>query len=595
MYYPDEIIEEVRLNSDVIDVIGSYVHLQKKGSSYFGLCPFHHEKSPSFSVSKEKQMYYCFGCGAGGNVISFIMAYENYSFVEALRFLADRAHITLPEAEISEEMRNALNYKQRLYDTNRQAAVFYYRMLYSEVGRNALAYFDHRGVQEEIRKRFALGYATILKDDLMNYLLSKGFTKKEMLDCGLIIEDKGKTGVYHNRFFNRIMFPILDVHGRVIAFGGRVMGEGEPKYLNSPETTLFDKSRNLYGLHLARKSKNHHFMIIVEGYMDVIALHQAGFDNAIAALGTAFTSGHGQLIKRYTDEVVLCFDSDMAGTKAALRAIPILKSSGLVVRVLRIQEYKDPDEYIREKGKDRFEELLKTAIPSFMFEVRMLSQNYDLKDPEYKTRFSEELAKKLILIEGQLERENYMEAVIREYDISKNGLLDLMGRLAKNVGIVNKNEANHQLTVEEKRLKQKPDADTIAQKEFLAIVVSHEKIYRKVKNIISPEYFTHEVLSKVAWIVYDLYEKQHEIEPAMIMSKFTQIEDQKLIAALFSEEIKAENQQQLERHLNDTLQKIKSAYLDRKQQLIKEPNELMALIREKKELTSLYIRLEEIE
>ncbi|MBN2222938.1 MAG: DNA primase, partial [Vallitaleaceae bacterium] len=379
MYYPDEVIEEVRLNSDVVDVIGSYVHLQKKGSSYFGLCPFHHEKSPSFSVSKDKQMYYCFGCGAGGNVISFIMAYENYSFVEALRFLADRAHITLPEAEITEEMRSALNYKQRLYDTNRQAAVFYYRMLYSDVGKNALAYFDQRGVDEEIRKKFALGYATFMKDDLMNYLLSKGFTKKEMLDCGLISEDKGRSGAYHNRFFNRIMFPILDVHGRVIAFGGRVMGEGEPKYLNSPETTLFDKSRNLYGLHLARKSKNHQFLIIVEGYMDVIALHQAGFDNAIAALGTSFTSGHGQLIKRYADEVVLCFDSDSAGVKASLRAIPILKSSGLVVRVLQISEYKDPDEYIQKKGKESFEELLKTAIPSFMFEIRMLSQNYDLK------------------------------------------------------------------------------------------------------------------------------------------------------------------------------------------------------------------------
>jgi len=594
MYYPDEVIEDVLMHSDIVDIVGSYVHLQRKGGSHFGLCPFHNEKTPSFSVSKDKQMYYCFGCGAGGNVFTFVMAYENFTFVEAVKHLADKAGIELPEPEVSKEVKAAMEYKQRLYEANRQAARYYYRMLRHEYGKTAMNYVVGRGLSIETMKNFGLGYATQAWDDLYKHLKRQKFTEKELLECGLLLEGKKIQGSYYDRFSNRVMFPIFDVHNRIIAFGGRVLGDGQPKYLNSPETALFDKSRNLYGLNIARRSRED-YMIIVEGYMDVIALHQAGFDNAIASLGTAFTGGHGHLIKRYVDEVVIAFDSDGAGVKASLRAIPILKSAGLIVRVLTMDQYKDPDEFIKHKGREAFEERIRLASPSFMFEVLQLSKQYDLQDPEYKTRFSEELAKKLLTIEGKLERDNYIDATLKTYHLSRDGLMELLAKYGTNVGIVQKNEQRNRQERDEKRLKQKENAGTTAQKEFLAIMVSHKQIFNKVKAIILPEYFTHETLRAVAFIIYDLYKNQEIIEPAEIMSKFTQIDDQKLIAGIFGEEIKIENQLQLEKLLNDTMRSIKNEYLEEKQKAVTDPNGLMELIKEKKELLKQYVRLEDID
>jgi DNA primase len=594
MFYPDEIIEEVRLHNDVVDVIGSYVHLQKKGSSHFGLCPFHNEKTPSFSVSKDKQMYYCFGCGAGGNVFSFIMAYENYSFVESVKYLAERAHIELPEPEVSEEVKKAINYKQRLYDANRLAARYYYSLLRKDVGKRALAYFQDRKLSADIMKQFGLGYATQFRDDLYKYLQKQGFLDQELLDCGLLLEDKKHKGEYYDRFFNRVMFPIFDVHGKVIAFGGRVLGEGQPKYLNSPETKLFDKSRNLYGLNIARKSRES-FMIVVEGYMDVIALHQAGFDNAIASLGTAFTSGHGQLIKRYVDEVVIAFDGDGAGVNAALRSIPILKSAGLIVRVLNMETAKDPDEFIQNQGVEAFQTLLHNATASFMFEIKQLSKRFDLTDPEYRTRFSEEVAKKLLSIEGKIERDNYLEAIVSQYHMSKSGLYELLAKHGNNVGIAQRTPQTMSRDMGGNSHKKREEGTVLAQKQLLAILVSNYKIFNGVKDIIQPEYFTHDTLQKVAYIVFDIYKTKQEIEPADIMRRFTQIEDQKMIANIFSEELKVENQQQLEKLLNDTIRNIKGDYLEQKRMNVNDPSGLMTLIQEKKALLNFYLHLDEID
>ncbi len=594
MFYPDEIIEEVRLHNDVVDVIGEYVHLQKKGSSHFGLCPFHNEKTPSFSVSKDKQMYYCFGCGAGGNVFSFIMAYENFSFVEAVKHLAERARIELPEPEVSEEVKKAINYKQRLYDANRLAARYYYMLLRKEIGKHALTYLEQRRLSPEIMKQFGLGYASQFRDDLYKHLQKQGFSNQELLDCGLLLEDKKRQGEYYDRFFNRVMFPIFDVHGKVIAFGGRVMGDGQPKYLNSPETKLFDKSRNLYGLNIARKSREN-YMIVVEGYMDVIALHQAGFDNAIASLGTAFTSGHGQLIKRYVDEVVIAFDSDGAGVNAALRSIPILKSAGLIVRVLNMETAKDPDEFIQNQGIEAFNELLKHATASFMFESKQLSKRFDLTDPEYKTRFSDEVAKKLLTIEGKIERDNYLEAIVAEYKMSKNGLYELMAKHGNNVGIAQREPNVLSKELKSGSHKKREEGTILAQKQLLAIIVSNYKIFTHIKDIIQPEYFTQDTLQKVAYIVFDIYNTKQEIEPADVMRRFTQIEDQKMIANIFSEELKVENQQQLEKLLNDTIRKIKGDYLEQKRMNVNDPAGLMSLIQEKKALLNFYLHLDEID
>ena len=340
MYYPEELVEEIRERNDIVEVIGTYVKLQKKGSSYFGLCPFHNEKSPSFSVSPDKQMYYCFGCGAGGNVFTFIMEYENYSFPEALKYLADRVGIKLPEREYSEEEKRQQDLRMQVLEINKMAANYFYYQLRTESGAQAMQYLKSRQLDDETIKRFALGYSSKYSSNLYQYFKSKKISDELLKESGLFNVDE-KNGMY-DKFWNRVIFPILDVNNRVIGFGGRVMGDGKPKYLNSPETIVFDKSRNLYGLNIARAARKK-YLLVCEGYMDVISMHQAGFSNAVASLGTALTEKHATLLKRYTDEVILTYDSDDAGVRAALRAIPIVKRAGLRARVLHMNPYKDPD------------------------------------------------------------------------------------------------------------------------------------------------------------------------------------------------------------------------------------------------------------
>ena len=431
MRYPEEVVEEVRMKNDIVDVISGYVKLQKKGSNYFGLCPFHNEKSPSFSVSPSKQMYYCFGCGAGGNVITFVMEYENYSFMEALQMLADRAGVALPKQEYSKEAKEAADLRTALLEINRMAANYYYFQLTNPQGEVGYRYLRDRQLADDTIRHFGLGFANKTSDDLYRYLRAKGYDDKILKETGLVtIEERGA----HDKFWNRVMFPIMDVNNRVIGFGGRVMGAGEPKYLNSPETKLFDKSRNLYGLNYARLSREK-YILICEGYMDVIAMHQAGFTNAVASLGTAFTTQHAALLKRYTDKVVLTYDSDGAGTKAALRAIPILRDVGMSIRVLNMQPHKDPDEFIKNMGAEAFRERIEQARNSFLFEIDVLKRNYEMDDPEQKTEFYNQVAKKLCEFPEALERENYLEAVSREFFINYEDLKRLVNRMGLVDGI----------------------------------------------------------------------------------------------------------------------------------------------------------------
>ena len=380
--YSDELIEEVRSRNDIVDVISQYVRLSKKGSTYFGLCPFHNEKTGSFSVSPNKQMYYCFGCHAGGNVFTFLMQYENYTFGEAMEALAERAGVDLPKQEYTAAQRQEADRRARLLEINKEAAKYFFVLLRGERGKRALDYFKKRALSDETIHKFGLGYSDQYSDDLYRYLRSKGYDDEILKDSGLVTIDEVRGG--HDKFWNRAMFPIMDVHNKVIGFGGRVMGDGEPKYLNSPETKIFDKSRNLYGLNFARATKKPQ-LLLCEGYMDVIALHQAGFDNAVASLGTALTSGHANLLKRYTKEVYLTYDSDGAGIKAALRAIPILKEVGITTKIINMKPYKDPDEFIKALGAGAYQERIDQAENSFLFEVRMEEQQHDMHDPEGKT------------------------------------------------------------------------------------------------------------------------------------------------------------------------------------------------------------------
>ena len=584
-YYSDELIEEVRSRNDIVDVISGYVRLQKKGSTYFGLCPFHNEKSPSFSVSPHKQMYYCFGCGEGGNVISFLMKYENYTFVEAMEVLADRAGIQLPKMEYSKEAKQEKDLKTKIIEINTEAAKYYHYLLKSERGKLAYSYLSGRKLSDETILKFGLGYSDKYSDNLYKYLKSKGYNDSELKETGLFTYDE-KRGV-NDKFWNRVMFPIMDANNRVIAFGGRVMGDGKPKYLNSPETKVFDKSRNLYGLNVARSSRKD-YMLICEGYMDVISLHQAGFNNAVAALGTAFTSRHASLIKRYVKEVVLTFDSDEAGIKAALRAIPYLRDVGLSIKVLSMKPYKDPDEFIKAMGKEAYEERIKNATNYFIFQVAMEQKKYDMSDPQEKTAFHKKVAEMILDFNDEIERENYIDSVCGIFKIPKDGLT----KLVKKTGLtyVGKEEKESHEDYREKKQK-KEDASMQAQRILLASVLDKTDWFNKVAKVISPDDFIDDFYRKVASLFWEQMENG-EANPAKIMNYFTDEAEHKMVAELFVSPIRANlDLAEQEKAINDAVLKIKKESLDKKAAEASDIAQLQQIIKEQSMLQKIHVSL----
>lgn len=549
MYYAEDVIEEVRSRNDIVSVISEYVKLQRKGSSYFGLCPFHNEKSPSFSVSPDKQMYYCFGCGAGGNVFTFIQEYENYSFPEAMKFLAERAGITLPEKEYSQEERRAQDLRTRILNVNKMAAKYYYYQLRTENGRQAMEYLKNRCLSDETIRSFGLGYSNKYSNDLYLYLKKQGVSDELLRESGLMNVDERK-GMY-DKFWNRVIFPIMDVNNRVIGFGGRVMGDGKPKYLNSPETAVFDKSRNLYGLNVARTARKKS-MLVCEGYMDVISMHQAGFKNSVASLGTALTTQHASLLKRYTDEVILTYDSDGAGIKAALRAIPMLKAAGISTRVLHMNPYKDPDEFIKTLGPEAFQERMDQAENSFLFEISILERDFDMHDPEGKTGFYQAAARKLMEFDQELERENYIQAVAERYHISFDSLRKMVNREAMR-GAVPRREREEVVRPQKKR--EKEDGKKTSQRLLLTWLIEQKGLYEKISAYISPEDFPDPLYREVAEKLFEQL-KTGEVNPARILSAYEDAEQQREVAALFNATVRVETKAELEKALNETILRV---------------------------------------
>lgn len=593
MYYPDEVIEEVRSSNNIVDIIGGYVKLQKKGSSYFGLCPFHNEKSPSFSVSPNKQMYYCFGCGAGGNVFTFIMEYENQSFPEAVKILADRAGIALPEAELTEEQKRERNKRQLLLEINKTAANYFYYQLNGDQGQQAREYLENRRMSKETQIHFGLGYASKYSNDLYLYLKKKGYQDQILKETGLLTYDE-KRGA-HDKFWNRVMFPIMDVNNRVIGFGGRVMGDGTPKYLNSPETMLFDKSRNLYGLNYARTSRKP-YMIICEGYMDVIAMHQAGFTNAVASLGTAFTTQHSVLLKRYTQEVRLAYDSDGAGQKAALRAIPILKSAGINVRVIHMDPYKDPDEFIKNLGTEAFQERIDAAESSFMFEISVLEKNYKQSDPEGRASFMKAMARRLLEFPQELERNIYIDAIAGRYGIASEELKRMVNSFGASMSREQVEAAIYQQQEREempaKKRVEKEDSVLTAQKFFLTWLIEEPSIYDKTKDYINEDDFVEPLYHHVAALVFEELRATGQVMPARILNQFEDVEEQKTAASLFNTRLKTDDDPAVrEKALNETVKRIKKNSLELKSRSVREIADLQKIIKEKAQLQKLYISL----
>lgn len=550
MYYPDSLVEEVRQRNDIVDVISSYVRLTKKGSNYFGLCPFHNEKTGSFSVTPSKQMYYCFGCGAGGNVLTFIMEYENYSFSEAIEFLAKRAGIALPEIDEAAEKKKD-NKRSRLLEINKEAGKYYYAMLRSENGKRAHEYFKGRGLSDETMQRFGLGYARPSKNETYRYLKSKGFSDEDLRDSGLF-NFKENQGMM-DKFWNRAIFPIMDTNHRIIGFGGRVMGEGEPKYLNSPETVIFDKGRNLYGLNHARTSRKKN-MILCEGYMDVISLHQAGFTNAVASLGTAFTSGQANLLRRYVQEALLCYDSDDAGVRAALRAFPILRQAGISAKVISMAPYKDPDEFIKNLGSEEFEKRIENAENAFYFEARMVERDYDITDPEGKTKFLGDIAKRILRFDEEIERENYIEGISAKYKVSVESLSKLVTKYAmQSEGIEVKEPPRSGL-----KAKREPDrAVKEAQGLLLTWLCDEPTLLGSIREYVTVDDFTEDIYKEVAGLLFDQIENDC-LNPAMIVSHFDDEENQRIVASLFHADFTPPSTgDEKEWYLNELIRKIK--------------------------------------
>lgn len=582
MYYPEDKVEEVRSRANIADVIGSYVKLQKKGASYFGLCPFHGEKTPSFSVAPNKQMFYCFGCGMGGDVIKFLMEYENITFAEALKQLADQVGVELPQESDGGDRRDN-DIKLKLLEINKLAAHYYYKTLKSEQGKLGYSYLRRRELTDGTITHFGLGYADQRRDSMYQYLKGKGFSDELLMQSGLITFSE--RGVY-DKFFNRVMFPILDFNNRVIGFGGRVMGDGEPKYLNSPETKLFDKSRNLYGLNFAKKARQK-FLLLCEGYMDVISLHQAGFQNAVASLGTAFTEQQAQIIKRYVDEVILTYDSDGAGMKAAKRALPILKKAGLQARVLSMKPYKDPDEFIKNLGAEAYQKRIDEARNSFLWEVEILKQSYDLRDPAGQTAYIRAVADMLTGFTEPLERDTYMKAVAREQMIDYESLRRLTNSIGgEKFSLYGKKTYAQTSTMRQKKKSDGGDALLKSQKQLITWLVERPELIELVSKYIQPSDMPDETYRRVAEAVYQ------QVPATKILDQFVQDQETyQKVAAMFHEKLLSEETDEYEfkRGLEDVIRNIRQAAIDRRIAEETSPAALAKLFQEKAALAKLHL------
>lgn len=607
MYYPEEVVEQVRQQSNIVDVISGYVRLTRHGSSYTGLCPFHNEKTPSFSVSESKQIFKCFGCGESGNVVTFLMKYENYTFPEALKALADRAGIRLPEQEDSPEQKRRADRRNQLLEINRQAALYFFSKLKTEHGKNAYRYFtQERGLTNDTIVKFGLGYSDYsagTSNDLYLYLKEKGYSDELLRASGLVVARDGKPP--QDKFWNRAMFPILDANQRVIGFGGRVMGDGKPKYMNSPDTEVFDKSRNLFGLYLARKTKRQN-MILCEGYMDVIAMHQAGFDNAVASLGTALTEGQALLLKRYTKEILLTYDSDGAGIKAALRAVPILKKAGLNAKVVRLSPYKDPDEFIKAEGAEGFEKRLSEAQNSFYFQAEVLEKGYDLSDPAQKTEFFHELARLLCKFEDEIERNVYLEAAAQMYRVDYGQLRELVNKYGlKELKEREFREAAQRIREERERMhgsrqqeaagaaqaelpqgKKKTVENGVekAQKMLLMWISVDPILIEKLSDVISPADFKSGFYHELASVMYAQFAKSRRIEPAAVINHFEDAGDQTRAADIFYENtLEQLSEQEKIKALNEMVRKIKEYSLSYDSEHVTDLMELQRIYKEKEQ------------
>lgn len=501
MAFPESFLQELKLRNDITELVSSYITLKRRGRNMVGLCPFHGEKTPSFNIYTENGSFYCFGCGVGGDVITFVMKMENLDYVDAVKFLAQRAGMDMPEDSYDDSMSKL---RTRVYEANREAARYYYKMLYSPDGKHGLDYFHGRMLTDRTIRHFGLGFADDDWSSLSDYLIGKGFSKNELVAANLAVKQKNGNGIY-DRFRNRVMFPIIDLRGNVIAFGGRIMTDEKPKYLNTSDTPVFKKSENLFSLNNAKNSGSR-TLILCEGYMDVIAVNQAGFQNAVATLGTALTREQAMLMKRYADEVVICYDSDEAGQKATSRAIPILRNAGLLVRILTVPSGKDPDEFIKSKGADgpeAFRALVEKSGNDVEYRLQKLRSNYNLNTSDGKVQFLEQATKVIAAIYSPIERDVYISRLCKEFEISKDSFV-------RQVNSINRRKDRENAKKEVRRLQNdlsgrgdrldtehvKKPRSSSAEEALIAYLINNPDSVKYINERLSKDQFQNELMKR---------------------------------------------------------------------------------------------------
>ncbi|MBM6829899.1 DNA primase [Anaerotignum lactatifermentans] len=592
MRYPRELIEEIRMQNDIVEIVSQYVPLKQKGSSYFGLCPFHHEKTPSFSVNSEKQFYYCFGCGAAGNVFGFLMEMENCDFPEAVKKLAERANIPLPKQNMTGQALAMEKLKERLFQMHKLAGRFFYDTLQSSQGEEARRYLQRRKLQPAMCRKFGLGYAPDSRHALFDYLKEQGFSAGEIEQAGLALPDKEGSG-FHDRFRGRLMFPIFDPQGRVVGFGGRILGKGEPKYLNSPETVLFSKSRNLYGLNFAKAARKKE-LILVEGYMDMLSVYQAGFHNVVASLGTAFNKEHAATLKKYAEDIILLYDSDEAGTNAALRAIPVLVSNGFRVRVTQVPDGKDPDEFIKQNGSAEFAKLLVNAVHYISFQIACIRRKYNLELAEHRVRFATEAAQALTKLDNEIERDVYTAEISRMTGVEEGAIKNEIRKLLR------KEDAAFQKEAEQKRLqakrqygagRQEEKGLLEAQKNLLYLCAGHGHIYEVLQELLEDDDFTSEVYREAFREMGLLWQKSGNVFPAELVSHFEKPEEQKLITEIFAAQVPMDEGADLQKAVTEAVKWMKRTKIDRMTAQAASAEDLQRLVEAKRKLDALHITI----
>ncbi|MEG0318800.1 MAG: DNA primase [Niameybacter sp.] len=581
MYYSDEIIDRIREQSDIISIISEYTALTRKGHSHTGLCPFHNEKTPSFSVSDDKQMYYCFGCGAGGNVFTFVMQKENMTFPEAIQFLAEKVNIDLDGMEKQYDDGGKANKKALFLEIYKKAARYYYYSLNAKENEHALNYFHQRGISDDVIKHFGLGYAPADYNIFYRMMKQEGYQDEDLVESGLFIKSKSK-GVVFDRFSDRVMFPIFNANEKVVAFGGRILGEGQPKYLNSPESLLFDKSRTLYGLHIARQNKYPYF-ILVEGYMDVIAMHMAGFTQTVASLGTAFTEGHARLLKRCAEQVVILYDSDSAGKKAALRAIPILRGQGIQVKVLQLEDSKDPDEFLKKHGKEEMQKLLEEAESHVWFRIKEIESQYHLELPDEKVKFLQELAKLLGNLESSIEQSIYTKEIASKYQVS----LEALEAEIKKYYVAKQNIPVQRAP----QMKEQLGTGTIPmQLEFLCTIYNYPNIYKYVEPFIEAEMFEEGLIADLACAILEARKSAREVDATYFNNRYTDIKEQKIISTIFmKKDERYEEEDLMHKMLEETIKRLNSNHIEKRLKCTADIQEVQALLMKKRSLDKLHI------